>query len=505
AEETYTDNVRLSPRGAERSDWVTTLRPAFTLSTSGPRLRADLRYAPQLIYRKNEDTHDVFNYLQGYASAEVLNELLFLDAQAYSSRQNASLLGPQAESDVNRTSNRTSVHAYSISPFLRRTFARDITAEVRYSHNVVKYGASNLSSSEADRVDAVLTSGSPYNLTSGSAQGLTSGAAYSPTGIPAYNVGSGLAYKAFTWNVAYFKDHIRYTETHQSVDMERINAGAHRRITANVGILASVGYERNDYLTVGPPPSGKFWSVGPEWTPTPRTHLAATIGRRFFGPTRTLDFSHRTRLTTWTLTYDEDLTTGRGQVLVPVSFDTASYLDTLLLPRIPEPGPRQTAVQSLIAQTGLPAQLSAPVNYVTTVPFVQKRLRAAFGINGVRNTVLIHAFRQTRDTNAGSVAIGAGSGDLALSPRIVQTGGGVLWSLRISPATTSNASIDVARNEFPSIDREDTLTTFRIALVKQFQPRVSGTVEFRHLQNHSNQGAASYRENAVMAGIRLSF
>lgn len=472
-EETYTDNVRLATRGAERSDWVTTLRPQFTLRSNGPRLRADLTYAPQLLYRKNEETHDVYNYLQGYASAEMVNELLFLDAQAYASRQNASLFGPQADSDVNRTGNRTSVHAYSVSPYLRHRFGVDYDGELRYTRSSVKYSTSSLFTSEGDRVDAFLR--------------------------------SGPAYKLFTWNVAYLKDHIRYTETHQSIDMERISAGGKRLITSSIGVLFNAGYERNDYLTVGPSPSGKFWSVGPEWTPTPRTHLAATIGRRFFGPTRSLDFSHRTRLTTWTLQYDEDLTTGRGQVLVPVSFDTASYFNTLLLPRIPDPGARQTAVQSLIAQTGLPTELSAPVNYVTTVPFVQKRLRAAFGVNGVRNTVLVHAFRQTRDINAGAVAVSEGSGDLALSPRIVQTGGGVLWSLRISPVTTSNASIDLARNEFPSIDREDTITTFRIALVKQFQRRVSGTVAFRHLHNHSNQGAASYRENAVMAGIHLTF
>jgi uncharacterized protein (PEP-CTERM system associated) len=475
AEETYTDNVRLAPSGAERSDWVTTVRPGFTLRNSGPRLRADLTYAPQLIYRAREESRDIFHYLKGYATAEVVNDLLYLDGEAYMARQNTSLLGPQADSDVNRTGNRTSVRSYNISPYLRHNFRQQFQGELRYSRNAVQYGTSSLYNSEADRVDAGLK--------------------------------SGAAYKALAWDLSYMRDHIRYTQTQQSIDMQRVRAGATRLITPNVGILLNAGYEDNSFITTGPAPKGKFWSVGPEWKPTPRTRLAATVGRRYFGPTYMVDFTHRTRITTWALNYDEDVTTGRGQALIPTSFDTASYLDTLMLPRIPDPGARQAAVQTLMSQTGLPTTLTAPVNYITTVPFLQKRLRATFGITGVRNTVLAHAFRQTRDTAAADAAVlgQVGAGDLALSPRTVQTGAGALWSLRISPVTTSNLSIDVTRNEFPAISREDTVTTARLALVKQFQPRLSGTIAIRRLQLHSNQAAASYRENAVVVGMSMTF
>jgi uncharacterized protein (PEP-CTERM system associated) len=473
-EETYTDNVRLAAPGAERADWVTLVRPGFALRRRSPRLRLDLAYTPQLVYRAREETHDVFNYLNGSASGEVVSNLLYFDAQGYASRQNVSLLGPQAQNDVNRTGNRTSVRYYNVSPYLRHDFGLESRGELRVSHNAVDYGTSSLYSSEGDRVDA--------------------------------SFASGPAHKAFTWNLGYTKDHTRYTDVHQSVDLERFSAGAKRLVTAQAGAIVNVGYEDNTYLTVGPPPRGKFWSVGGEWTPTPRTRLLATTGRRFFGPTHTLAFSHRTRSTTSSLDYDEDLTTGRAQALIPVTFDTASYLDTLLLPRIPDATARQTAVQSLMAQTGLPASLSAPLNYVTTLPFIQKRLRASFAVNGVRNTIVAHAFRQTRDVNAADVAVNqTGAGDLALSPRTVQTGAGAVWSLRLSPVTTTNASVDVTRNEFPAISREDKITVVRLALVKRFQPRVSGTVAYRRLQDRSNQAGASYRENAVMVGLNITF
>lgn len=473
-EETYTDNVRLSRRGRESSDWVTQVRPGFTLRNVGPRLRLDLTYAPELVYRSREETHDVYQHLRGVGSAEVVGDLLFVDAQAYATRQNVSALGPVSTSDVNNTGNRTSVRAYNVSPYLRRDFGQAFQGELRFTHSAVEYGTSDVFSSEAERIDAI--------------------------------VRSGPAYRRLTWNAAYVKEHVRYTETGQSVDLERISAGARQLITANAGVLLNAGYEDNNYLTVGPAPRGRFWSIGPEWTPTPRTRVAATTGRRFFGRTRTLDFSHRTRLSTWVVQYDEDLTTGRGQVFVPTAFDTAAYLDTLLLARIPEANARRAAVQTLIAQAALPSALTTPVNYVTTVPFVQKRLQASFGLNGVRNTVFANAYRQTRDASAADAALGqAAAGDLALSPRTVQTGGGLLWSLRLSPVTTSNLTVDVMRSEFPAIDRHDTVTSARLALVRRLQPHLTGTVAVRTLQNRSNVEAAEYREKAVTVGLHLTF
>lgn len=469
-EETYTDNLRLAPAGAERSDWVTQLRPSISVSGNGARARFNATYAPALVYRAQEGSNDVFHYLNANGNAEFVRQLLFLDASASITQQNTSLLAPQAQSNINITGNRTSVRSYSVSPYLRHNFGYDAQGEVRFTHNAVSSSGNALFDSEANRVDMRLSSG--------------------PT------------YKLLTWDLAYNKENIEFTQTGQKVDTERISAGGRRLITPSLGLRANVGYEDNNYITAGPAPKGKFWSVGPEWNPTPRTHFAATTGRRYFGPTHSLDFNHRTRLTTWSVNYSEDVTTARSQILVPTTLDTAGFLDALFLSAIPDPVARRTAVENFISRGGLPPNLAVPLNFFTTTPFLEKRWQASFGIQGVRNTVLTSVFRQTRDATATGQP---GAGDFTLSPNTRQTGVSLLWTLRIASQTTSNASAGYTRNEFPSLSREDNLKFIRLGLTRQFQPRLSGTLSFRRLQNDSNVSAAGYTENAVSAALIMGF
>ena len=71
--------------------------------------------------------------------------------------------------------------------------------------------------------------------------------------------------------------------------------------------------------------------------------------------------------------------------------------------------------------------------------------------------------------------------------------------------TTSNVGVGYSRNETPGLGREDDLTFIRLNLTRQFQPRVSGSLNFRRLKNDSNQGGAGYTENAVSAVLGMRF
>src|SRR5258706_15079699 len=80
--ETVTDNVNLAPAGSERRDWVTSVSPGISVSASGPRLRLSAAYSPQLVYRANQGTDDVFQQLNANANTELMQQLLFVDATA---------------------------------------------------------------------------------------------------------------------------------------------------------------------------------------------------------------------------------------------------------------------------------------------------------------------------------------------------------------------------------------------------------------------------------------
>jgi len=476
ASETFTDNVRLAPSGSERSDWVTQVTPGVAVTATGPRLRLNASYSPQFLYRLNEGTKDVFQQLNASGTAELAQQLLFVDASASIFQTNVSLFGPQADSNVNNTGNRTNVRTFVISPYLRHAFGTSAQGEARFTYNTVNTDAStSLTNSHSTAANLSLASGPSFKL--------------------------------YTWNLAYSKQYIYYSSDQAiqspTASIETVSAYGRRLLTPQLAVVSTVGYEDNDYGFAGvSAPKGTFWTAGLQWNPTPRTNLTATTGRRYFGANRALDFSHRTRLTLWSLTYSENVTSTRSQFLIPGSVSTAGYLDTLFLSSFPDPVERQTAVQTFIAQNGLPASLTVPLNFLTNQFFLVKAWRGSFGILGIQNSIIANVFTQTTS----STAVGQiGTGDFSQNDSTKQTGGGLVWTTRISAQTSSNVNVSYSRNEAAGIAREDNLKNINLSLTHQFQPRLSGSLSYRWLQNNSNQAGAGYKENAVVATANMRF
>jgi uncharacterized protein (PEP-CTERM system associated) len=45
----------------------------------------------------------------------------------------------------------------------------------------------------------------------------------------------------------------------------------------------------------------------------------------------------------------------------------------------------------------------------------------------------------------------------------------------------------------------------QLAVIRQFQPKMSGSLNYRGLRNESNVIGAGYTENAISAALRLRF
>jgi uncharacterized protein (PEP-CTERM system associated) len=308
---------------------------------------------------------------------------------------------------------------------------------------------------------------------------------------------SGPGYKLLTWDLAYTKETIDY-ETQQDTDIEVITLNARRLITPTVGLLAQGGYE---YYKTGliPPTEGPSWSAGLDWAPSPRTRLAATAGQRFFGNAYSFDFRHRARLTTWSAGYSQNVTTSRSEFFIPAMTSTAGYLDTLFSSRFPDPVARQKAVEEFIARTGLPPSLSAPINIFTTQLFLVKTWNASAGILGVRNVLIANVFGLTSEGLAGDFV-------LPTAPNTsIQTGTSLLWNWRMTERNAWNLAAAYSRNESPNTGQINNLTYVGMGLTRQFQPRLSGSLNYRRQQNDSNFSGSDYTENAVFATLRLGF
>jgi uncharacterized protein (PEP-CTERM system associated) len=470
--EVFSDNVSLAAAGSARSEWTTRVRPSVTITEFGPRLRFDATYSPELLFRANQGTTDINHFLNANGNTELIQRLLYVDVRASITQQNVSLLGPQADSNLNTTTNRTSVKTYSISPYLRHSFGYDATGELRLTHDSVHYGSNsaNASATTSDRVSALLSSGPSFQL--------------------------------FTWGLSYSKSHTDYAQSGQKIDAENASATGGRLIVPELRLNATVGYEDSGYPTTnGRIVKGTYWSVGPTWTPTPRTNISATLGRRYFGPSKSLHLDHRSRLTVWELDYSENVSNTRSSATATVATPEATLLDALFQSIEPDPVKRQPLVQQRLAELGF--SLSQPVNFLTDTLFLEKRWRAALGIQGVRNTVLTSFFSSNREA---LTVGGPASGDFNTSQGVKQTGASVTWTSRVTETLAPNLSLGVTRNAFGATSSADRLSYLRFNVTRQFSPKLNGSFSLSRLKNDSNRaGGTSYTENSVSATLGLKF
>jgi uncharacterized protein (PEP-CTERM system associated) len=468
---TYTDNVTLAPEGSELSDSVTQLVPGISIAGTGPRMSLSAYYAPEVLLSSRLDREDnVFHRGSATANLELARKLFYVDTGAKIDQYEISLRGPIG-SNVNVTDNRATLRTSYIAPYVLRDFGAAARGEARVTLSALRADDPAIADNDAGRVNLRLE--------------------------------SGPAYKLFTWRLAYAKETIEY-ELGQEAGSEEVTANARLLVSPSVGLLAQVGSERYESGAAASEIEGSRWNLGLEWTPTPRTRVAAIAGKRFDDNSYSFDFRHRTRLTTWTATYSEDITSARSQFFLPSTASTAGFLDPLFASQFPDPIERQKAIEQFIARTGLPANLATPVNFFSEQLFLQKRWLASLGIQGVRNTVVASVFAETREVLFSSLGLPAG-GDFAFSDSIRLAGGSLAWTWRMTPRLSWNFEAGYARNEFLDTVRVDEYSSLRAGITREFQPRISGSLSVRRQESQSTLGLNVYVEHAVVAAVQTKF
>lgn len=473
--ETYSDNIFLAPSGLERSDFVTQIAPGFTLTANGPRLKINAAYALQgTTYVRNSSSSGFSNILNGTVNAELIQDLLYVDARASIGQQNISAFGAQSTNNTNINGNRADVRTYSLSPYLRHNFGSKAYSELRYTHESVGTNSNLLAVTNTDGL--------------------------------ALSLNSGEAFQKISWGLraSARKDHYK---NQPDVDRDSYAGSVRYFLTPHFSLTATAGHEKDTYISVSDKPNGAFYNGGFVWKPTSRTELSATAGHRYFGPTYTLLANHRARNAVFNVSYTEDITTSQQQFASPQAISTSAFLDQLYSAQIPDPVTRQQVIDTLIRQTGLGSTLTNPLNSLTNTYFLQKNLQASVAINGVRNTVVFNAFdtRRTAQSPQLTTTAATNSPFAALNDSNKQLGASALWNLKFSPHTSGVANLNVTRTTSLSAARVDNYKTLRLALTERFQKKVSGTVELRHSQQNSDVLGGDIRENAITASLLMQF
>ena len=115
---------------------------------------------------------------------------------------------------------------------------------------------------------------------------------------------SGSRFNELPWSATFERKDIDY-ENADSTTLQELLGTVGFVYSRELRLVGSLGYEDNKFRSAGDPASGIIWDVGVRWTPSGRTTLEATYGRRFFGDRYFFNLSHESRRTKWHVTYDE--------------------------------------------------------------------------------------------------------------------------------------------------------------------------------------------------------
>lgn len=455
-----TDNVRLAPRGQEDADLIGHARPGFTLRRDGAR--NDTRVDYQLNHRTHlsESSEDrTTHMLRARNQTEVIEDTLFVDVTASRREQATSLLDPVGIGGSTPRSNIEETSYYSVSPNLQNEFGGFARQDIRYTYDERHYHRSNRASSTGNRAE--------------------------------YTLDSGPMFDRVFWQLAGFYDRLKYEDGLEG-EFSEISATLGYNIGRTLRVFGVVGEEFNDYQTLRDENDGSFWEVGVGWTPTPVTSVEARYGERFFGKTRALSATHRSRRASYGVSYSEGITSTRDRR--DFQFFDVSQLAELEGMTIEEVFDQYTfeELQLLFASALVTQEALIEGFYLTRSARANWRYDTGLSVFGVT------AYQTRREAE---FQIGEG----LFEDDNRRTGVIAFWELTLGPRTTTELSSGVSRTEFLGSDREDDFFYLRASLNRQFAPDLRGSLSYRYQQRDSNSRVNEYRENSILALITKEF
>lgn len=292
----YTDNLCLTAND-KQSDLYGIIRPDLGINGSGGGSRVNFSLSTSVDVNSLTNSHleskcnrgdrDREQYrpnLNATGDAILIENWLFIDADATISQNSVSPFIAGGADPEDRTGNTNTTARYSVSPYVARRFKDVANLLLRYTYD-----------DQYNSKDIVRDSSQQTVL-------------LSLDSIP----GSS----KFFWGLQADYDNINYPETvgRESIDSElasaRISAGV--QINRSWQINGYLGNEANDFVSISDTIDGSFWDVGLRWTPNSRTSIEIGTGDRFFGSTPRFSISHRHRRSVFTADYAKTLSYSRN-------------------------------------------------------------------------------------------------------------------------------------------------------------------------------------------------
>jgi len=282
----YSDNLSLEPQG--NAGYILDATPSLSLDGKGGRATVSFNYSPSLIYYPSAvssgENVRLAHLLDATMNAELYRQILFLDASSTVNFSNVSTQGVISDSFLNPNSNQVQTYTIKISPYSTFRLGGEAILETRYSFGSVIYDGSQVQDSTTHDVNLAIRKAIQSTPLTWSANADISTADTGNVDSSNYSLTGTLGY----------------------------------RFDATWGFSGTAGYQNADVVTSRSNTSGLIWSLGPRWTPNPRTDLSLQYGQSYFGSTWDVNFSHRSRRTEMQVAYTRGLTNARNFAAAPV-------------------------------------------------------------------------------------------------------------------------------------------------------------------------------------------
>lgn len=466
----YSDNLLLAPPGQARGEWTSELSPGIAVTARGPRLTLQLDYTLQQIdYSREPDRRN--QQLDAATHATLVDDWLYLDARAAITQQNISAFGPQLSAPNQITGNSDTVHSSTIAPLLRHYFRGLATLQLRYADD--KVGSGRLLSVRSRDSNVELTGdngGRGWNWDLSADRQDTDDAALAPVTLT-----NGALTLSFPVNSA-------------------------------LAYIAVAGAEKNDYHSVGANPQGRYWSLGLNWTPSPRTSVALSVGHHYYGNTQNLNAQYRLRAMFWQLSYADTISTTQAQILALAPNEVGNFLYQLWAASIPDASQRIQTINAFLQLSKLLGPNAGNVNYFSHQYYLQKQWNLATVYSSPKSSFALGftSSGRTAQTSSGIDSILLGPSQVGLDDRTRQNTANAGWSWRMAPRSTLSLTASVGNVTSISTGRRDRNDVLSLSLSRVLRPQVNALVELHHSRHDSNAGG-DYRENGASAALVVQF
>jgi len=468
-EQVYSDNIRLSDTN-KKSALVTEVRPGVSINGQSSRSTVDLNYNLQGLYNARGDSGvDINNQLQMNTDYEFVRDKLFIESSASVSQQNNSnrrividnISGGDSSSDIS---------TFKISPYWTPHFKGFADGMFRVTYDRVSAeGNDRLSNTDAVSQNISLTSGNDFSLLS--------------------------------WSLL-FNNSDRQNSNGDDVSFQNSQLELRHALGREFNVFARGGQSSNSFASNSNSNSnGISYTFGGQWKPSQRFSLEAGYGNNRFV---TVVISPFNRLH-WTATYSDndiglntgsrwntvlDYTTRRSVWKLSYSEDTMTTQQLLLDQQI---FTTSDAFGNSIQGTSNDALRNSTLPTLTDEVFVTKRADISFSFKTGKSDISANAFKTFRTFEQSS-------NDQEV------TGLSTSWNWQFLKRTSSNLRASWQKTESDGINSfSDERFDFSASVTRNILARLNGSLEYRFVDQSSNDNLNSYSENRITANLSLQF